>query len=159
MARSRRSNTAIASLPLTKHFESPTRRAMAVSVDMHFSYSGSVPGSRFFGRAAASRAGVLEGDLGGHVGEDARVLLVDPDPNFDRPLVAVGLRHDADDRGRDRPVRVRVERDRNWHAGLNAADERLVNVDVDFDRIHVDEGEYAGAREATDRQQGDHLAR
>src|ERR1700747_2374051 len=136
MARSRRSNTAIASLPLTKHFESPTRRAMAVSVDMHFSDSGSVPGSRFFGRAAASRAGVFKGHLGGHVGGEARVLLVDPDPNFDRPLVAVGLRHDADDRGRDRPVRVRVEHDRDWHAGMNAADERLINVVVDLVQNH-----------------------
>jgi hypothetical protein len=33
---------------------------------------------------------------------------------------------------------------------MNAADERLVDVDVDFERIHVDEGAYAGTREAAD---------
>jgi hypothetical protein len=33
---------------------------------------------------------------------------------------------------------------------MNAADERLVDVDIDFKRIHVDEGAYAGACEAAD---------
>src|SRR5260370_37628927 len=99
MARSRRSNSAIASLPLTKHFESPTRRAMAVSVDMRFSCSGSVLGSNFFGRGAASRAGFFEGNLCGHVGAAAPVLLLDPAPNFARPLVTACLTDDSACRG------------------------------------------------------------
>jgi hypothetical protein len=43
--------------------------------------------------------------------------------------------------------------------GLHAADEGFVDVDLDLDRIHVDEGADAGAGEAADRERRDHFAR
>src|SRR6516165_6525971 len=117
IARSRRSKTAIVSLPFTKRFATPARRAMTVSECMRVSCrftAMSVGGSRLFRR----RAAVFEGHLDGHVGKDARVLFLELDAHLDGGLFTVGRRHDGDDRGGDGPVRIRVEHGRNSHAGL-----------------------------------------
>ena len=84
---------------------------------------------------------------------------VHADAHLDGRLLAIGGRHDGDDRARDDPVRIGIEHGFDRVAGMQPADRGLVDVDLDLDRVHVDDGADAGAGEtAAGRQRRDHLA-
>src|SRR5262245_50763243 len=104
----------------------------------------SVRGGGFFRPRAGRRVVLEERDLHGHVGQDARVLALQSDAHPHGRLLAVGGRHDGDDGRRYGPVRIGIEHGVDAHAGGHAADESLVDVDFDLDRIHVHHRAHAG---------------
>ncbi len=82
------------------------------------------------------------------------------DPHEHRGLLAIGRRHHRDDARRNLPVGIRVEHGGHVLAARDAVDVRLVDVDVDLERPHVDDRADAGAREsAAGRHRRHHLAR
>ncbi len=56
------------------------------------------------------------------------------------------------------PVRVGVQRGHRRLIGLHAIDVGLVDIDLDLEGVHVDDGAHTGAREAAGRQGRDDLA-
>src|SRR5258707_6630566 len=150
IVRWRRSKIVIVSLPLVKRLLTPARRIKELS-GANFSVScrgtprASVRGGGFLRRDGGRAAVLEERDLHGHVGKDARVLLAESDAHPHRRLLAIGRRHDGDHVGRDGPVRIGVELRVHGAAPGDAADECLVDVDLDLVRIHVDARAHAGA--------------
>src|SRR6516162_7508061 len=133
---SRSSKIVIVSLPLVKRLPRWMSRTSGMS-DITRSPGFLVGGG--LGRCAG--VGVVEeGDLDGHVGKDSRVLLPQRYPHLDGSLVAVGGRDDGDDCRRNRPVRVGVKHCGHRTAGMHTPDERLIDLDLDLDGIHVDNG-------------------
>src|SRR5690606_10191893 len=88
-----------------------------------------------------------EADARAHVGKDARILLLQTDPHLDRGLAAIGGRDDGDHPGRNGPVRIGVEHRFGTRAGSDSIDVGLVDVNLDFQGIPVDDGADPGTRE------------
>ena len=110
--------------------------------------------------AAAAERLAQERHLDPHVRQDARIELVEADAHLDRRLLALGGGDGGDHPRRDRPVRVGVESGGHPLPRRHALDVRLVDVDLDLERRHVDDGRDAGAGEAAPgRDRRDHLAR
>src|SRR5262249_31459923 len=87
-------------------------------------------------------------------------LVLEADAHPHGGLLAIGGGNDRDDGGRNGPVRIGVEHRGHRHAGGHAADEGFVDVDLDFDRVHVHDGADPGAGKAAARRQWrDHPAR
>src|SRR5664280_2954050 len=123
------------------------------------------------GRLAVEVTGGLVADEQGRVGDDcardrdalvvdeAGSLLLELVTHFDGCLAPSVRRHDGDYVGRDLPVRVGAQHGLGRHVGLDLADVGLAHIDVDLQRIHVDDGADAGAREAAaGRKRRDDLA-
>src|SRR5262249_7384093 len=89
-----------------------------------------------------------EGDAHAHVGHDTRVPLFDGDAHFDRGLTAVCRRDDGDHLSGDLPCRIGVQHSLHRLSRRDPIDERLVDVHLNFERVHVHDGTYTGAREA-----------
>src|SRR5579863_2675408 len=99
------------------------------------------------GARAAARL-LQEGHAYAHVRQDARILLIDADAHLDGGLAAIGCRNDGNHVRGDGPVRIGIEHGLRVLPGLHAIDVGLVDVDLDLERVHVDDGADAGAREA-----------
>ena len=100
-----------------------------------------------------------ERELHAHVGKDAGIQLVERRAHLDGGLLAVGGRDHGTHLAGNLPVRVRVEHRGDRLPCLDACNIRLVHVDLDLERRHVDDGRDARAREATaGRDRRDHLA-
>src|SRR5581483_2237892 len=109
-----------------------------------------------FGRR---RAGFAEGDLHAHLGQDARVQLVEADADLDGGFLAIGGGDDGDDFARDFPIGIGVERGFDRLIGFDAVDVAFVDVNLDFERAHVHNGSDAGAGESAAGGHGrNHLA-
>src|SRR4051812_13285995 len=139
IARSRWSKIEIVSLPLVKRLLTPVRRTIGCSavtlVSLEDSGSKLVRGGGFSGALClAVFFGVSqEIHLHRHIGQDARVLLVEADAHLHRGLLAVRGRHDRDHRGGNGPVRIGIQHRVHGAAGDDPADEGFVDVDFDFD--------------------------
>ena len=83
-----------------------------------------------------------------HFRQDPGILLVEPDPHQHRPLAAIRGGNHGDDVRRNLPVRIGIELGRGRLVRLHAIDEVFIDVDLDLERIHVDDGADPGAREA-----------
>ena len=111
------------------------------------------------GRDRRRRGVFQEGHLDRHVRQNARVLHIHADTDLDGRLLAIGSWHDGDDGARDAPVRIGIEHGFDAGAGMQTTDRGFVDVNLDLDRAHVDDGADAGAGEAAaGRQRRDHLA-
>ncbi|KAG1084791.1 hypothetical protein G6F40_014384 [Rhizopus arrhizus] len=101
-----------------------------------------------------------EADPHAHLRHDARVLHLQRDAHLHRGLAAVSGGNDGDHLARNLPFRVGVERGFHRHLRLHAADAGLAALDLDLQRVHVDDGADAGTGEATaGRQRRDDFAR
>src|SRR5690348_17059729 len=100
-----------------------------------------------------------ERDLHAHVGQNARVELVEGDPHFHRGLLPVRGRNHGADLGRNLPIWIRIE-DRGYrHSRFYARDVGLVHVYLDLQRLHVHHGRDASAGEtAAGRDRRHHLS-
>ena len=136
------------------------RDVLAVARARSPSAGTSTPGA-VGGCRPAGVACLEEAHAHAHVRHDARILHASSAMRtltVALPRSAVGMI--AITSAGDLPVRVGVERRLDRHLRLHAADERLADVDLDFQRIHVDDGADAGAGEAAaGRERRDDLAR
>jgi hypothetical protein len=89
-----------------------------------------------------------ERHLDTHVGQEARVELLETDAHEDRRLLAIRGRHHRDHVGRDLPVGIGIEHRRHRLSRANAVDVALVDVDFDLERSHVDDRADACPRKA-----------
>src|ERR1700674_1299136 len=105
-----------------------------------------------------------------HVRHDATVLEVEPNAPLHGRLGTIGGRDDCDDVRGNLPVGISVQHRFHRLPRLHAIDVGLVDVDLDLERIHVDDRADTGAREAAARGErrddfpdlgglGDHHAR
>src|SRR6202035_4769732 len=103
--------------------------------------------------------GAEEGHLDAHVGQDARIQLQKRDADLHRSLLTVGGRNDGADFAGDFPIWIGIQDGVDRLAVLNAGDVRLVDVDFDLVRVHVDDRGDAGTSEPTARgNRRDHFA-
>src|SRR5688572_24219648 len=81
----------------------------------------------------------VERDFRRHLGEDARVALLEADAHLDGGAVAVGGGNDGDHFAGNVPVRVGVENDGGGLPRPYVGDLAFVDVDLDFEAFHVDQ--------------------
>src|SRR5690606_6007154 len=93
-----------------------------------------------------------ERDAYAHLRQDARVLLLEADADAHGRFRAIGRRDDRDHARGDRPLGIRVQAHGDGLTRLHAIDEVLADVDLDLERVHVDDRAYARAREPARRR-------
>ena len=86
-----------------------------------------------------------------HVRHDSRVFLVNRNAHLHGRLAAVGSRDDRDYVARNLPVLIRIEHRFGRLPGHHSIDVRLIDIDLDLQRIHVDDRADAGAGETAAR--------
>ena len=74
-----------------------------------------------------------EGNAHAHVGKNARILLVEPDPHLDGGFVAIRSRNDGHHVRRDIPVRIGIQQRLCALPCLDAIDVGLVHIDLDLE--------------------------
>src|SRR3989449_2273934 len=97
-----------------------------------------------------------EGHLHPHVGQDARVELVEGRAHLHGGLLPVRSGNQGADLAGDLPVGIGVEDGGDGLSVTDPRDVRLVHVHLDLERGHVHEGGDARAREAAARGDGGH---
>src|SRR6056297_954347 len=93
--------------------------------------------------------GFEEAHADAHLGQDARIALDEFHAHADRGLLAVSGRHDRLDPCRNFEVRIGVEGGYDRLPGRDPIDISLVDVDLDFEGVHVDDGADTGSGKAT----------
>ena len=119
---------------------------------------------RIFGGRRRRFRGLLallqECHLHAHVWQDSRIALQETDAHAHRRLVAIRRRNGGDHLGGNVEIGIGVQRRRGGLLGIHAIDVRLVDIHLHFQRIHIDDGANAGAREAAaSGNRRDHFAR
>jgi hypothetical protein len=116
------------------------------------------PGHRRRRRLGLARGLVEERDAHAHLRQDPRIANLETDAHLDRGLGAVGGGDDRDDARRDVPIGIGVELHAHVLVRMHAVDEVLADVDLDLERLHVDDRADAGARYPPPAEFGDSIS-